>query len=63
MTYTMNIEKDGEVKRHPFHLGTDLKVAESFVFDHLRNGAQSVKLFNDDKSIKIYDFNDLPENQ
>ena len=59
--YTMHVETDGEVTPHGFHLGTDLRVAESFVFDKLRAGAQSVALRRCGITHKIYDWRDLPE--
>ena len=59
--YCMSVEEDGVVANHGFHLGTDLAVAESFVFDKLRNGAQSVALRRAGILVKIYDFRDLPE--
>ncbi|MCP4258023.1 MAG: hypothetical protein GY774_10920 [Planctomycetes bacterium] len=63
--YTMNIEDfDGNVKQHGFHLGTDIKIAESFVFEALRNDykpARSVALRQAGKLVKIYDHRDLTD--
>ena len=58
-TYQMHIERDGKVTPHGFHLGTDLKIAESFVFEQLESGAQSVALRLGGKLIKIYDYRDI----
>lgn len=58
-TYQMHIERDGEVKPHGFHLGTDLQIAEQFVFEQLESGAESVALRFGRKLVKIYDYRDL----
>lgn len=60
--YTMHIEKVNNNKQnHPYHLGTDLKIAESFVFEKLRQpGTVSVALRGEKgKLVKIYDWRDL----
>lgn len=57
----MFIEKDGDIKPHGFHLGTDFNVAEPFVFEQLENGATSVALRLGKQLIKIYDWRDLYE--
>ncbi len=57
MSYTMDIETAEGVKQHPFHLGTDKAVAETFVREQLRkDGVKSVALRQDGKLVKIYDF-------
>ena len=58
-TYQMFIEKNGTVRPHGFHLGTDLTVAESFVAEQLKNGANSVALRLGRKLVKIYDYRDI----
>ncbi len=55
----MFIEKNGEIKPHGFHLGTDFEVAETFVFEQLENGADSVALRLGRQLIKIYDYRDI----
>lgn len=61
-TFNMVIEKPvGVLKPRGFHLGTDLAIAESFVFEQLRNGAVSVALRLGNSKPSIYDFRDLPE--
>ena len=58
-TYTMNIETDA-VKQHPFHLGTDRRVAESFVFEQLRRPeVKSVALYQGRKLVEIFDWRAL----
>lgn len=61
--YTMHIEyTEGEITNHGYHLGTDLKVAESFVFEKLRSDfhpAISVALRQGGKLVKIYDHRDI----
>ena len=63
--YTMDIERvDGTVEQHGFHLGTDLKVAESFVIEALQNEfipAASVALRKAGKLVRIYDYRDLED--
>lgn len=61
--YQMFVEKDGEISPHKFHLGTDFKVAEPFVFEQLENGADSVALRLGRQLIKIYDYRDLLERE
>jgi hypothetical protein len=61
--YEMHIERHGKVKPHGFHLGTDIKIAESFVFEQLEAGADSIALRLGGKLVKIYDYRDLPTNQ
>lgn len=58
-TYQMHIERNGDVKPHGFSLGTDRKIAESFVFEQLESGADSVALRLGTKLVKIYDYRDL----
>ena len=60
-TYQMHIERNGEVKPHGFHLGTDRKIAEQFILEQLQNGADSVALRLGRKLIKIYDYRDLED--
>ena len=64
--YTMDVEYvTGEVKPHGFHLGTDLKQAEFFVFEKLNSGFQpalSVALRRSGKLIRIYDQRDITDN-
>lgn len=62
--YVMDIETSDGVKRHPFHLGTDKRVALTFVMDKLRiPGTKSVALYRPGMAAKeIYDWRDLPEN-
>ena len=36
MTYTMHIETREGVTQHPFHLGTDLRIARAFALEALR---------------------------
>lgn len=60
--FTMQIEKPVNViKQHGFHLGTDLKIAERFVIEQLKNGAVSVLLMQGNRKFKMYDYRDLPE--
>lgn len=62
--YTMHIEKPaGVVKQHGFHLGTDLRIAESFVIEKLKNDPAilSIALRTDGKLHGIYDFRDLKD--
>lgn len=55
--YTMDIETSEGIKQHPFHLGTDKFVAESFVKEHLKKeGVISVALRQGGKIVDIYDF-------
>lgn len=62
MTYTMHIETAEGVKQHGFHLGTDKRIAEHFVFEALRReGVRSVAL-RCGTECDIYDWRDLPEN-
>lgn len=60
----MHIETD-KVRQHGFHLGTDLRVAETFVYKELRKpSVKSVALrFPNGRLIRIYDYRDLPENK
>lgn len=63
-TITMHIETD-IVRQHPFHLGTQLSAAETFVAEHLRKpGVKSISLRQNNKIInkRIYDYRDLKEN-
>ena len=64
-TFNMTLElEDGSLRRHGFHLGTDLKVALTFVHNALRNvGARSVALYLGNDLHAIYDWRDLPENE
>ena len=64
-TFNMTLElEDGSLKPHGFHLGTDLKVALTFVHNALRNmGARSVALYLGQERHAIYDWRDLPENE
>ena len=57
--FTMDIEKNGEVKQHGFHLGTDRNIAEAFVLEQVKHGATSVALRFGKKLVKIYDWRDL----
>lgn len=66
MTYTMNVEKapsdgvKGAVIQHPFHLGTEHRIAVQFVMEQLRApGVMSVALYRDQRLVKIYDYRDL----
>lgn len=59
MTYTMHIETGAGVKNHPFHLGTDKRVAVGFCLEQVRLGAKSVALRLNGKIERIYDFRDL----
>ena len=62
-TYNMTLElEDGTLRRHGFHLGTDRRVALSFVYNALRNmGARSVALYLGTNREGLYDWRDLPE--
>lgn len=60
MTYTMHIETDDGVSNHPFHLGSDMNVAERFVLEALnRPEVKSIALRKDKKLVRIYDWNDI----
>ena len=63
--YTMDVEYlTGEIKPHGFHLGTDLKQAEFFVYEKLGSDFQpaiSIALRKGKKLIRIYDSRDLEE--
>jgi len=68
MIYTMQIERRvhnsgcvvGEIKQHPFHLGSDLAVAESFVMEMLlQPDVVSVALRGCGAVLRIYDYRDL----
>lgn len=59
--YTMNIERD-TVTLHPAHLGTDRKVAETFVLEALRRpGVKSVALYFGGELVEIFDWRALEE--
>lgn len=63
-TYTADIEKPANVvKQHPFHLGTQHNITESFVLDWLRNDPTivSVALRLDRKLVRFYDWRDVNE--
>jgi len=61
--YTMDVEYvTGEIKPHGFHLGTDLKQAEVFVFEKLKSDFQpalTVALRRSGKLVRIYDHRDI----
>lgn len=58
--YTMDVETSDDVKQHPYHLGTDFCIAETFVKEELmRVGVKSITLRKDKKVVKIYDYRDL----
>jgi hypothetical protein len=61
---TMSIETGEGVHRHPYHLGTVVETAMSFVIEQLRKPeVRSVALREGPKLIGIYDFRDLPGNE
>jgi len=58
--YTMNVETSEGVKQHPYHLGTDHAIAETFVKEELeKDDVKSVALKQKGKTVKIYDWRDL----
>lgn len=60
--YTMHIESEAGVMQHPFHLGTILSTAESFVMEKLMLPlVKSVALRQGGELVRIYDWRDLPE--
>lgn len=61
MTYTMHIETRDAIAQHPFHLGTDLRVARQFALEALqRDGVLSVALRGDKgKLVEILDWRAL----
>jgi hypothetical protein len=64
--FTMTVETASGVTPHGFHLGTDLNVAEGFVFEQLRRpGTISVALYKGGhvgkRPIRIFDYRDLGE--
>ena len=62
MTYTMHIETRDGIKQHPFHLGTDLKIAETFVYERLGHAdTLSIALRKDGKLVRIFDYRDLAD--
>lgn len=64
MTYTMHIEaNDGTIKQHPYHLGTDLRVARQFAIEALgRVGVTSVAIRGDkNKLVEILDYRSLED--
>lgn len=55
MPYTMDIETAEGIKQHPFHLGTDRAIAESFVEERLAQPeTKSVALRLDGKIERVY---------
>jgi len=57
--YTMDIETE-KVSQHPFHLGTERKVAESFALEALRRpGVKSVALRLGGALVEIFDWRAL----
>lgn len=65
--FTMHVETD-QVRQHPYHLGTDLVIAETFVYDELRKpNVKSVAIRQMSANglrnvlIRTYDWRDLPE--
>jgi len=62
-TYNMHVEnEDGSVTPHPYHLGTDLKMAETIVLERLANTHRpciSIALRWGSKLNRIYDHRDL----
>lgn len=59
MTFTMHIETAKGVRQHPFHLGTDLAIAEQFACEATgRDGVLSVALRCDGKVVRIFDWRD-----
>ena len=61
MTYTMHIETRDGIVQHPFHLGTDLRIARQFALEALqRDGVLSVALRGDKgKLVEILDWRAL----
>ena len=61
MTYTMHIETREGVTQHPFHLGTDLRIARAFALEALRrDGVLSVAIRgNKNKLVEILDWRAL----
>lgn len=58
--FCMYVETATGVKQHGYHLGTDLRTAESFVFESLRKpGVLSVRLDQGRKTVRLYDDRDL----
>lgn len=61
MPYHMDVETAEGVKPHGFHLGTNLRVAEGFVHEKLKQPeVMSVALRLDNELVRVYDFRDLP---
>lgn len=57
---TMHIETEAGVKAHPFHLGTDHKIAERFALEQVATaGVKSVALRQNGNVLQIYDFRDI----
>ena len=58
MTYTMHTETREGVAQHPFHLGTDLRIARQFALEALqRDGVLSVAIRGDkNKLVEILDW-------
>ena len=63
--YTMHVETAEGVVDHPYHLGTDLRVAESLALEALNGGngyagksVVTVALRLKGKLFRIYDFRD-----
>ena len=58
--YTMAIETAQGVSQHPFHLGTDLAIAEQFAIEATgRKGVRTVALYQGAKLVRMFDFRDL----
>lgn len=61
-TFAAYVETAEGVALHPYHLGTDLRVAEGLVFEMLRRpGVRTVCLRKGTDFAQIYDDRDLPE--
>ena len=60
--FTMHVERE-TVKQHGYHLGTDRKVAESFVLEMLRKDPQvrSIALRFGQKLVQMFDHRDIAE--
>lgn len=61
MTYTMDLETSDGIFQHPFHLGTDIKIARQFAVEALkRAGVISVALRGDkNKLVEILDWRNI----
>lgn len=66
MTYTMHIETRDGLAQHPFHLGTDERIARQFAIEALkREGVLSVALRHGPKQklVEIFDWRNLESDE